>query len=282
MIQSIDLGKFRLFPLVDGYFRLNGGSLFGIVPKTIWGRSWTVDERNRVRLAVRPLLIDTGSQWILIDTGNGDKFDEKYKDIYGIEGPPSLSEQIHEVGISESDIRVVINSHLHWDHAGGNTTKDRDMGEWIPAFPNARYVVQRGEYDFATHLNERTRGSYRIDDYVALERHGVFDFAEGDATVQPGVKVVRSGGHSPYHQCVLLESGGGKAFFLGDLVSSTANLSFPFISAFDLEPLQTLQMKKEYLTQAAAEDWLLFFVHDPDIAYAKVEMQNGRCQLKRT
>lgn len=279
MIQSIDLGKFRLFPLIDGYFRLDGGSLFGIVPKTIWGRSWPVDERNRVRLAVRPLLIDAGSQWILVDTGNGDKFDEKYRDIYGIEGP-SLHDQLHEVGISESDISLVINSHLHWDHAGGNTTKNA-AGEWIPAFPNARYVVQRGEYDFANYLNERTKGSYRIDDYVALERHHVFDFSDGDATILPGVKVVRSGGHSPYHQCVLLESNGGKAFFLGDLVSTTANLSFPFISAFDLEPLQTLQKKKEYLLQAAAEDWLLFFVHDPDIAHARVEIQNDRYQIRR-
>jgi len=281
MAQSIDLGKFRLFPLLDGYFRLDGGSLFGIVPKTIWGRSWPVDERNRVRLAVRPLLIDTGSQWVLIDTGNGDKFDAKYRDIYAIEGP-SLNEQLREVGISESDIRVVINSHLHWDHAGGNTMKNPTNGDWIPAFPNARYVVQRGEYDFANHLNERTKGSYRMDDYAALERHGVFDFSDGDTTILPGVKVVRSGGHSPYHQCVLLESAGGKAFFLGDLVSSIANLSFPFISAFDLEPLQTLQKKKDYLSQAAAEDWLLFFVHDPDIAYARVEMQYGRCQIRRS
>lgn len=276
----MDLGKFRLYPLMDGYFRLDGGSLFGIVPKTIWGRSWPVDERNRVRLAVRPLLVHTGSKWILIDTGNGDKFDEKYKEIYGIETEPSLMNQIHEVGISESDIDIVINSHLHWDHAGGNTTKDAASGEWIPTFPNARYVVQRGEYEFATHLNERTKGSYRIDDYVALEKEKYFDFVDGDASVLAGVKVVRSGGHSPYHQCVLLESEGGSAFFLGDLVSTTANLSFPFISAFDLEPLQTLQKKKEYLNRAALEDWLLFFVHDPDIAYAKVEMQDGRCQLK--
>ena len=229
MIAPIDLGKFRLYPLIDGYFRLDGGSLFGIVPKTIWGRSWEVDERNRIRLAVRPLLIQAGSKWILIDTGNGDKFDAKYKDIYGIEGAPALMDQIHEIGITAADIHVVINSHLHWDHAGGNTAWDSKSNEYIPAFPNARYVVQQGEYEMATHLNERTKGSYRIDDYVALEKHKCFDFADGDRTVVSGVKVVRSGGHSPYHQCVLLESEGNKAFFLGDLVSGSANLSFPFI-----------------------------------------------------
>jgi glyoxylase-like metal-dependent hydrolase (beta-lactamase superfamily II) len=279
-MQFVDLGTFRLYPLVDGYFRLDGGSLFGIVPRTIWGKTWQTDERNRIRLAVRSLLIHAGSQWILVDTGNGDKFDDKYKDIYGIETGPLLLNQIQEVGITASDINIVINSHLHWDHAGGNTTRGTGPNEWVPTFPNARYVIQKGEFDFATHLNERTKGSYRIDDYVALEKLKYFDFVNGDASVIPGVKVLRSGGHSPYHQCVLLESNGGKAFFLGDLVSTSANLALPFISAFDIEPLQTLQKKKEYLTRAVEEDWLLFFVHDPEIPYAKVEVQNGRWQLK--
>ncbi len=279
MIHPVDLGTFRLYPLVDGFFHLDAGGLFGIVPKTIWGRTWAVDDRNRLRIAARSLLVQTGDHWVLIDTGNGDKFDDKYKEIYGIEGPPALEQQIREVGITPEDIDVVINSHLHFDHAGGNTKKDA-KGDWIPAFANARYVVQRGEYHFATHLNERTRGSYRIDDYVALEQQGLFDFQDGDASIVPGVKVVRSGGHSPYHQCVLLESGSNKAFFLGDLVSTRANLAYAYISAFDLEPLVTLEKKKEYMTRAAAEDWLLFFVHDPDIACSKILIQDGRCQLR--
>jgi glyoxylase-like metal-dependent hydrolase (beta-lactamase superfamily II) len=279
MIPSIDLGNFRLYPLLDGFFRLDGGSLFGIVPKTLWGRSWQTDERNRIRIANRPLLVNTKDTWVLIDTGNGDKFDAKQKEIYGIEASPALTDQLSGIGITPSDIDVVINSHLHFDHAGGNTIKD-SSGEWVPAFQNARFVVQRGEYEFATHLNERTRGSYRIDDYVSLEKKGLFDFQDGDASVAPGVRVIRSGGHSPYHQCVLLESSKGKAFFLGDLVSTHANLAYPYISAFDLEPLVTLEKKKEYLTQAALEDWLLFFVHDPEIAYARVEIQNGRIMIQ--
>ena len=278
MIQPIELGTFRLYPLIDGFFRLDGGSLFGIVPKTIWGKIWPADERNRIRLAARSLLVEAAGRWILIDTGNGDKFDVKKKEIYGMEGSPALEEQLREVGITPSDIHTVINSHLHFDHAGGNTKKDTN-GDWIPAFPNARYIVQRGEYEFATHLNERTKGSYRIEDYVALKEKGLFDFMDGDASICPGVKVIRSGGHSPDHQCVLLESGGGKAFFLGDLVSTHVNLAYPYISAFDLEPLVTLEKKKEYLAQAAAEDWLLFFVHDPEIGYGRVEMRDGRCHL---
>jgi len=276
----LELGKFRIYPIVDSYFRLDGGSLFGIVPKTMWGNSWPVDERNRIRLAVRCLLLEANSKWILIETGNGDKFSQKQKEIYGIDPHPSVIEQMQEIGVKPEDIQIVINSHLHFDHAGGNTRKDPATGGWIPSFPNARYVVQRGEYEFATHLNERTRGSYRIEDYVSLYEKGLFDFAEGDKVVAPGIKVVRSGGHSPAHQCVLLESDGKTAFFLGDLLPTRANIAYPYISAFDIEPLVTLEKKKEYLKRAAEEDWLLLFVHDPDIASGRVEIRDNRCVLK--
>jgi glyoxylase-like metal-dependent hydrolase (beta-lactamase superfamily II) len=279
VIQAIELGKFRLFPLQDGFFHLDAGSMYGIVPKTIWGRDQAVDEKNRMRLGIRPLLVECDKHWILIDTGIGDKFDEKYKKIYGIEPQPTLESQLGDVGISRNDITMVINSHLHWDHAGGNTQKTLTNG-WAPAFPNARYVVQRGEYEFATHLNERTRGSYRMEDYVALNDAGYFDFVDGDTTVAEGVRVLRSGGHMPYHQCVYLESDSRKAFFLGDLLPLHTHLHLPYILAFDLEPLITLEKKREYLKRAFEEDWLLFFVHDPEIAYGKVEMRDHRYRLK--
>ena len=278
MIPALEFGKFRLYPLIDSHFRLDAGSIFGIVPKTIWSRSWQTDDRNRMRLSVRCLLVETGDRWILIETGIGDKWDDKLKDIYAFERSATLDEQLREVGIIPADIQIVINSHLHFDHAGGNTKKQN--GSWIPSFPNARFVCQRGEYEMATNLNERTKGSYRIEDYVSLHKEGLFDFIDGEAMVHPGVRVVRSGGHSPYHQCVWLESGGGKALFLGDLVSTKINLSYPYITAFDLEPLVTLEKKKEFLIHAANEDAFVFFVHDPDIAYAKVQLQGGRIELK--
>jgi glyoxylase-like metal-dependent hydrolase (beta-lactamase superfamily II) len=232
-----------------------------------------------MRLGIRPLLVEANNQWILIDTGIGDKFDEKYKKIYGIEQQPTLDNQLAEVGISKDDITVVINSHLHWDHAGGNTRKN-SRNEWEPAFVNARYVVQRGEYEFATRLNERTRGSYRMEDYVALEKAGCFEFVDGDSKIMEGVQVVRSGGHIPYHQCVYLESDSRKAFFLGDLLPLHTHLHLPYILAFDLEPLVTLERKREYLKRALDEDWLLFFVHDPEIAYGKVEFRDHQYRLK--
>lgn len=269
--KSVSLGKFRLYSLDAGSFRLDGGAMFGIVPKTLWSRLYAGDDRNRIELRMRPLLIEAGDQWILIDTGAGDKFDSKRKDIYGIAAVPSLEDELKKIGITNADVNIVINTHLHWDHAGGNTAWDPKSSEWAPAFPNARFVVQRGEFEFAMHANERTRGSYRPEDYASLEKQGVFDFVDGDTTVAAGVKVVRSGGHVPFHQCVLLESGKNKAFFLGDLIPTHAHLPWPYIMSFDLDPLTTLERKKEYLTRADQEQWLLFFVHDPELACAKIQ-----------
>jgi glyoxylase-like metal-dependent hydrolase (beta-lactamase superfamily II) len=281
MIKPIELGRFRLYSLSDGTFRLDGGAMFGVVPRTLWGRNCPADEQNRIELGLRPLLVEARDNWLLIDTGMGDKFDEKYKTIYGINQKPALEDQLNEIGLSTTDITIVINTHLHWDHAGGNTKKDPTTQQWSPNFPNARYIVQRGEYEFATHLNERTRGSYRVDDYVALEKLGYFDFAAGDVTISEGVRLIRSGGHVPFHQCVLLESGKNKAFYLGDLIPTHAHLPFPYIAGFDLDPLTTLERKKEYLALAAEEEWLLFFEHDPKISSGKIQFENNSYRLKK-
>jgi glyoxylase-like metal-dependent hydrolase (beta-lactamase superfamily II) len=279
MIAPIELGKFRLYPLLDGFFHLDGGSLFGVVPRALWARSMQPDDRNRIRLSIRPLLVEAGSRWILVDSGIGDKFDAKWTNIYGIERAPTLESQFAELGLTAADIDVVVNTHLHWDHAGGNTRKDAS-DNWVSAFPNARFVTQRGEYESATHLNERTRPSYRTEDYESLYRDGLFDFIDGDHHLGDGVTVVHSPGHVPYHQSVLLESGKTKAFFLGDLVSTHAHLPLTYITAFDLDPLETLEQKRKYLSRAVEEDWLLFFVHDPDLACGKVEYRNGTYRLK--
>jgi glyoxylase-like metal-dependent hydrolase (beta-lactamase superfamily II) len=280
VIHRIELGRFRLYSLLDGSFRLDGGAMFGVVPRTLWSKSYAPDDRHRIELAIRPLLVEAGSKWILIDTGMGDKFNEKLKSIYGIEEHSKLEHELAEMGLSTSDIDMVINTHLHWDHAGGNTRRDASTGKWIPNFPNARYIVQRGEYEFATHVNERTRGSYRFDDYVALEEQGYFDFVDGDFLVTNGVRVIRSGGHVPYHQCVLLESNKTKAFYLGDLIPTHAHLPHPYITGYDIEPLVTLEKKKEFLSKAHEEDWLLFFGHDPKIAYTKIKLEGKSYEIR--
>jgi glyoxylase-like metal-dependent hydrolase (beta-lactamase superfamily II) len=280
MIQPIELGRFRLYPLLDGTFKMDGGAMFGVVPRVLWGKIYQADEQHRIQLAVRPLLVEAGSDWILIDTGMGDKFDDKYNKRHGIERLHLLEDELRQLGLSTLDIKIVINTHLHWDHAGGNTTMDPATGEWLPTFSNARYLVQRGEYEFATHLNERTRGSYRHDDYVSLKRLGYFDFVDGNASIAPGVRLLLSGGHVPYHQCVLLESDKNKAFYLGDLIPTHAHLALPYIAGFDIEPLTTLVKKKEYLSLAADEEWTLFFDHDPEISFAKIVREKDSYQIQ--
>src|SRR5262249_16284091 len=161
----------------------------------------------------------------------------KWKRNYGIELVSTLDDQLAQVGLKRDDIHMVVNTHLHWDHAGGNTRKDVD-GKWVTNFPNARFVIQRGEYEMATHTNERTRASYRRDDYVGVEREGLIDFVDGDATLGPGVRVIRSGGHVPFHQCIYLESDKTRAFHLGDLVPTHAHLPPAYIPGFDLVPLE--------------------------------------------
>ena len=278
MIQAMELGRFRLYPLCDGYFRLDGGSMFGIVPKAMWSRQCPADEKNRISLAIRSLLIEAGNQWILVDTGLGDKFDAKFKEIYAIENTPGIENQLQQIGIAPDDINIVINTHLHWDHAGGNTRKEPQSGKYIPGFVNARYVVQKGEFEFASHLNERIKGSYRTEDYLTLE-HSYYDLVDGDKTIVNGVRVVRSGGHVPSHQCVLLESDSRKAFYLGDLLPTHYHLPFPYITGFDIEPLVSLQRKKEYLKQAAEENWFLFFSHDATVPFGQVEWKETAYRL---
>lgn len=278
----IELGKFRLYPLLDGFFSLDGGGLFGIVPRVLWTKQCTPDERNRVRLAIRSLLLEADGKWVLIDTGIGDKFDTKLQDIYRIEKSPRIEGQLGQMGLKTADINTVINTHLHWDHAGGNTTRSATDGKWIPNFPNARYIVQRGEYDSAIHLNERTHASYRVDDYVAVNEQGLFDFADGEKTVFPGVKVIHSGGHVPYHQSVYLESSKSKAFYIGDIVPTHIHLPISYIMGFDLEPLKTLERKKEYFERAIREDWLVFFPHDESVVCGKIEKNEKQAyQLKK-
>ena len=244
MIQHIDLGRFRLYSLSMARSIWMVERCLESCPRRSGSKNYHSDEQNRIQLALRPLLVEANGKWILIDTGVGDKFDEKYQRIYGIKREPALEDQLQEVGITNQDINIVINTHLHWDHAGGNTIRDSKTESWIPNFPNARYIVQRGEFEFATHVNERTRGSYRSEDYVALEKLGYFDFVDGDSSIMDGVRVVRSGGHVPHHQCVLLESDKNKAFFLGDLIATHAHLPFPYVMGFDIDPLTTLQRKR--------------------------------------
>ncbi len=257
------VGRLTCHALEGGTQRLDGGAMFGVVPKPLWQKRIPADDRNRIPLALRCLLIEHDDGLVLVDTGLGNKEDAKFKDIYGVandgkEGRTALEDALAEVGHSPADVRWVINSHLHFDHAGGNTFRD-PAGRVAVSFPGARYVVQRGELEFARHTNERTAASYLAPNFEPVS----FRVVAGDAEPLPGIRCLATPGHVPFHQSILVESGGERVCFLADLVPTAAHLPLPWIMGYDLEPLVTLESKRRLYARAEAEGWLLFFEHDP-------------------
>ncbi len=270
----MNLGDFEIHPVSDGHFRLDGGAMFGVVPRTLWEKTNPPDAKNRILLGLNPVLIKTPDLNIIVDTGIGPNWDEKFKAIYGIDRDPTLHESLEKLGMTEDDIDIVINTHLHFDHAGGNTVV-RD-GVTVPAFRSARYIVQKGEWEDATNPNERTRASYRPEDFVPVMEAGFFELIEGDKVITEGVKVFRTGGHNRNIQLVRVESKGETAVFLGDIIPTVSHLNYPYIMGYDLFPVETLKVKKELIEKAADGRWLLAFEHDPDSRMGYVTIKDGK------
>ena len=261
------IGRWTVHAIGAGVIRLDGGAMFGIVPKPLWERRVPADERNRILLGMRSYLIEHEVGLVLIETGIGNKESAKFHEIYGVqnagaEGRTALEDGLRAAGYGPEDVAIVIDTHLHFDHAGGNTYRDRD-GTLRRTFPNARYVVQAGEYHYATHTNERTAGSYLAHNFVPIHEAGAFDLIDGEREIVRGIRVIPTPGHTPHHQSVLLESDGVRACVLADVVPTTTHLPLPWVMGYDVEPLVTLETKRALLARAVAEDWLLIFVHDP-------------------
>jgi glyoxylase-like metal-dependent hydrolase (beta-lactamase superfamily II) len=284
LTETRQLGAWRMHAIQAGGQRLDGGAMFGVVPKTLWERRIAPDERNRIQLGMRCLLIEHEIGPVLIDTGAGNKENDKFYDIYGIEnrgapGPTRLEDGLRELGFGVEDIVLVINSHLHFDHAGGNLTRDAD-GSIRPTFPNARYVVQAGEYHYATHTNERTAGSYFPHNFVPLQESGRFDFVDGERDIIAGIRAIPTPGHTPHHHGLLIESNGERAFYIADLVPTSAHLPLPWIMGYDVEPLVTLETKRRILKRAVDEDWLVVFEHDASTAWSKIQHDGKTYSLR--
>lgn len=275
------LGEFELTPLLDGYFRLDGGAMFGVVPKTLWEKRAPADERNRITMAMRPLLVRPSTRsgqvgpLMIIDAGAGDKMDAKSAGIYGFDRTENLDVTLARAGVAPDEIEIVLASHLHFDHAGGFTVRDEE-GAIRPKFPRARYVISRGEWDDATHPHERNRASYFAENYVPLHEAGVVDFIERDVEVAPGIRVRRTGGHTRFHQIVQIESNGQTAVFAADLMPTTAHVDVPWIMAYDLYPMETLEFKRVFVKEAIEREYIIFFEHDPSVAAGYIREKNGR------
>ena len=270
MSASFTVGRLKCHALEGGRQHLDGGAMFGVVPKPLWERRIPADARNRIPLVLRCVLVEHDAGLILIDTGLGNKEDEKFRDIYGVDnagnrGPTQLEDALAALGHKPADVRWVINTHLHFDHAGGNTWRD-GAGAVRPSFPAATYVVQKRELEFARHTNERTAASYLKHNFDPI----TFRLVDGETEVLPGIRCLPTPGHVPYHQSILVESGGDRACFLADLVPTSAHVPLPWIMGYDLEPLVTLESKRRLYARAEAEGWLLWFEHDPVVVAGRL------------
>jgi glyoxylase-like metal-dependent hydrolase (beta-lactamase superfamily II) len=268
---------FRIRTVDAGRLRLDGGAMFGVVPKPLWSKRAPADERNRITLAMRCLLVEGDGFRLLVDTGLGNKEDEKFHRIYAIENagdPTRLEVSLRRAEVEPTDITHVLNTHLHFDHAGGNTMRT-EGGAVRASFPNARYLIRRGEWEFAHLDNERVRASYLGPNFDPLLTEERVDFLAADGAVLPGIEVVRAAGHTPYHQCVLIETAGGTFCYLADLVPTVAHLPLPWIMGYDVEPLTTLETKRELLGRAGAAGWGLIFEHDPRTAWGRAARPAG-------
>jgi len=272
-------GDIELFSLSDGIMRLDGGAMFGVVPRVFWEKTNPADELNRIAIGVNPLLLKADGVNILVDTGNGDKFSEKLLKIYGIEREPTLLKSLSDADLRPEDIEIVINTHLHFDHCGGNTLVDAS-GKLMPTFPNARYIVQKMEWEDATRLNELTKGSYLPENFIPLMQAGRIELVDGDMEVYPGVTVVHTPGHNRGHQSVKIESDGKTAFYLGDMIPTAAHVPLPYIMGYDLYPLELLEVKRRILREALEGRWLMIFEHDPKVRMGYLREGNGKLTVE--
>jgi glyoxylase-like metal-dependent hydrolase (beta-lactamase superfamily II) len=264
------LGDLELDIVSDGGFRLDGGAMFGVVPRTLWERVKPPDERNRIGMATNCALVARGSELVLIDTGIGDKNDAKFRSIFALEeGAPRLPESIRRAGYEPGDVTHVLLSHLHFDHCGWSTREAG--GRLVPTFPRARYWMARGEVEHARHPNERDRASYDPRNWEPLFEAGVVELFDDEAEPMAGVRAVKAPGHNADMCIVLLDGGTEKAVFWADLVPTAAHLPYPWIMGYDLYPVTTLENKQRWLPRAAAEGWLGIFEHDPETPLATLE-----------
>ncbi len=263
------VGKYQIYFINSGFFALDGGAMFGIIPKPLWEKTNPSDTSNRIKLATRNLLLVNGKRKILIDTGMGGKWDEKSKSIYDIHQESfSIKTELNRLNLTESDITDVLLTHLHFDHTGGSTKLDN--GKLIPAFPNAKFYVQKKNYDWAVNPSGRDRGSYIKDNFVPLMDAGVLNFIEGETFFDDEIRFVVINGHTFSQQLIKLSDSSNTFLFCCDLFPTTGHIPIPYVMGYDLQPLITVEEKEKILNQAVEENWKLIFEHDPETAFGTV------------
>jgi glyoxylase-like metal-dependent hydrolase (beta-lactamase superfamily II) len=277
---ALTIGPYSVRFLSGGRFRLDGGAMFGVVPKVLWNRVAPADERNRIRMAMTCLLIEGDGKRVLVDAGSGTKDDAKFRDIYAIERPEALLEDLRAAGVAPEQVDTVALTHLHFDHCGGGTVRGED-GVVRPTFPKADYLVRRQEWNDAHHANERNRASYLSDNYDPLAQSGQLILHEQDIEVLPGVWMKNLPGHTLGHQGVFFDIPGARALYAVDLIPTAAHLPLAFIMGYDLYPMTTLETKRAVLRDAVRENWTILFEHDPDLRAVRLAGEVQRVQFEK-
>jgi glyoxylase-like metal-dependent hydrolase (beta-lactamase superfamily II) len=276
-MHRLTLGDFELTAVSDGTYRLDGGAFFGVVPKVMWEKKVKADAENYVPVGLNSVVVRTGQHTVLIETGIGNKLPERLIKIFG--QPAQLLDNLNAAGISPEDIDIVINSHLHFDHCGWNTTlKD---GKIVPTFPKAKYYAPEGEWQHGRLQLERDAISYMSENYDPLIKTGRMELLKGDQEIVPGISVRVFPGHTLHMQAVIIQSGSQTACYISDLIPTSAHIDLTWVMAFDLLPLRTIESRKRYYTQSIPERWLTMFTHDPNVPWAYVEKDERGKMLAR-
>jgi glyoxylase-like metal-dependent hydrolase (beta-lactamase superfamily II) len=276
----VKFGNFEIFSIVENSFKIDGGAMFGVVPKIIWERLVPSDEFNRVKLDLNLLLVKTKEENVLIDAGMGDALSEKHKKIYGVEKPSELERKFSEINLTPEDVDLVILTHLHADHAGGVVKMD-ESGKKAPRFPNARHIIQIKEWNDAMSPDERTSATYLTENFKLLKEHDLLELVDGEDEVAKGIKVKSTGGHTPGHQVVFIEDENNKILWPGDIIPTASHLKIPYVASVDLFPLETMTQKRKFLDMCINEGWFLAFDHDVNIKVGKLEKSGIEIKAKQ-
>jgi glyoxylase-like metal-dependent hydrolase (beta-lactamase superfamily II) len=276
----MEIGKYKIHVLESGELLLDGGAMYGVIPKPLWERSSPADEKNRIELKTRHILLVGNNKKIIIDTGSGKNWNEKFEKIYGIDySTHDLFPALEKIGVAPDEITDVIITHLHFDHIGGAVVFKN--GKPIPAFPNATYHVQKKQYEWGLNPSDRDKASYFKERYVTLAEEGVLKQYDGNFQFDDNIKLLVVNGHTPSQQLVKISDSLNTLLFCADLIPLASHIALPYIMGYDLNPLETLREKQNILPQAVDENWQLFFEHDPKIAIATITMGNRWFYLKQ-